>query len=66
MEIILNGKSHATQNNLTIASLLDTLDIRKLGSAVAINGNIILQSKFQTFEIKNDDKVEIIRAVGGG
>lgn len=66
MKFVLNGDSHETNAPLTVASLLDELDIRKRRVAVAINTEVVPRSRFQQAEIRDGDRVEVIQAVGGG
>ena len=66
MKVILNGKSHEILTNATIQKLLEQINIPKAGTAVAVNGSIVIQSNFETHALNENDRVEIIRAVGGG
>ena len=50
----------------TIAGMLKKLDIERKYIAVEINMTIIPKSEFDKHQLKDNDKVEIIRAVGGG
>ena len=66
MIIFVNGKNIEIQNDTNIAALIADLSLEKQKIAVEINAEIIPKSKYQLFLLKDGDKVEIIRAVGGG
>jgi sulfur carrier protein len=65
MQIILNGKSYNISNDITVDDLLRELDLEGR-LAVEINKQIIPRSLFGLHKIYPGDKVEIVRAVGGG
>lgn len=66
MIIFVNGKNIEIQNDTNIAALIIDLSLEEQRIAVEINTEIIPKSKYQLFLLKDGDKVEIIRAVGGG
>jgi thiamine biosynthesis protein ThiS len=51
---------------MTVAELLERLDLKREGIAVAINHSVIPRTAHQDEIIPDDAQVEIIRAVGGG
>ncbi len=51
---------------LSVRRLLDCLDLARRRVAVAINSDVVPRSRFETVEIEEGDRVEVIRAVGGG
>lgn len=66
-EIFLNGEG--IKIDQTIQSLQDLLLFNKLANqrvAIEVNGNIIPRSLFNQTKINANDKIEIIKAVGGG
>jgi thiamine biosynthesis protein ThiS len=66
MNIILNGKNVEVKNDCNIQLLLQELNFTKQRLAVEVNTEIIPRSKFDVYILKNNDNIEIVRAVGGG
>lgn len=66
MNIILNGTSHAIGDGVTVASLIDALGLTGQRLAVEVNGEIVPRGEHATHILREGDKVEIVRAIGGG
>ena len=66
MNIILNNTVNEVHENITIEELLILNNIRSKYIAVEINKRIIPKSKYKEYQLREDDKVEIITAIGGG
>jgi len=66
MNIILNNTMNEVHENITIEELLLLNNIRSRYIAVEINKRIIPKSKYKEYQLSEDDKVEIITAIGGG
>ena len=66
MNISINKEMISLPEKTTIAGMLKKLDIESKYIAVEINMTIIPKSEFDKHQLKDNDKVEIIRAVGGG
>jgi len=69
MTIILNGLSYkilSCKEKFTVADLLKELSLNPSVVAVELNGVIIKRDDFSTTQIAENDKVEIIRFMGGG
>ncbi|MCB4203563.1 sulfur carrier protein ThiS [Deferribacterales bacterium Es71-Z0220] len=66
MKIILNGKDTELEKNITVTELLQNLKIHSKVVVVEINGNIVEKDNFDNTFIKENDKVEVVRFVGGG
>lgn len=66
MKILINGKEHDLGAKTAITKLLDQLGIPRPGTAVAINGTIVPHDRHETHLITDGDKVDILRAIGGG
>ncbi len=64
--IVLNGKNTEVDNNCNITQLLAMLDMLDTRLAVEVNQEIISRSEFSSFTLKEQDKVEIVQAIGGG
>ena len=66
MQIIVNGESQEQSYPLTVTSLLESLDLRSKQVAVEVNLKILDRSDFDTFNLQEGDKVEILSFIGGG
>ena len=66
MKIIVNGEEITLPENSNIEDLIAKLGFTNKRIAIEINEAIIPKSKHQSHPLKNDDRVEVINAVGGG
>ena len=70
MQIILNGEPHALPNkpaeSTYISDLIEQLGLTGQRLAIELNGDIVPRSQHATFSLNDGDKVEIVRAIGGG
>ncbi len=65
MQICLNGVSQSVDDNTTIDTLLQSLQITGR-LAVEVNREIIPRSEHTRYALQESDKVEIVHAIGGG
>ena len=66
MQIILNGEAMTVSPDLTLSALLQQLTLDPLGVAVAVNLHVVPRSQHGALPLKPGDRVDVIRAVGGG
>jgi len=66
MDILLNQKIFSVMYNISITNLLKEVDVDSKYIAIEVNGEIIPKSEYDDYLLKNNDRVEIITAVGGG
>ena len=66
MDIIVNGETRALPAEVTVARLIDLLDLGGKRLALEVNGEIVPRSTFGDHHLQDGDRVEIVRAVGGG
>jgi sulfur carrier protein len=66
ISITLNGEGREAPAGVTVAELLDHLDLRGRQVAVARNAEIVPRSDFETVRIEDGDRIEIVQAIGGG
>jgi sulfur carrier protein len=66
MTLTVNGKNKELPDNSTLNNLLQQISQENERIAIEINAEIIPKSNYAEFLLKNGDKVEIIKAVGGG
>ena len=67
MQILINGNIKELQaDRMTIADLVDVLNVAGKRIAIECNGEIVPRSQFVEVALKEGDKLEIVGAVGGG
>ncbi len=66
IELIVNGKPVELEQPTPLLSYLDMLGVNPRTVAVEYNGEIIDRSSFASTTLREGDKVEIVRMVGGG
>ncbi len=66
MKITLNNDLQTIPDNTSVHDLLQYFKIELKYMAVEVNESIIPKSEYSSFNLKENDKVEIINAVGGG
>jgi sulfur carrier protein len=66
MEITLNGTPRDVPDGLTAAQLIDHLDMTGQRLAMEVNGEIVPRSQHDAHTLNPSDRVEIVRAIGGG
>ncbi|MEN8218385.1 MAG: sulfur carrier protein ThiS [Pseudomonadota bacterium] len=58
--------THLFEDNLNITSLIKQLDLENKRLAVEVNLEIVPRSQFDSFMLSAGERVEIVRAIGGG
>ena len=66
LQLTVNGVSHAFEEPLSVAQLVEKLDLVGKRIAVERNGEIVPRSLFAETALADGDKLEIVVAVGGG
>ena len=66
MNIQLNGQTREVADSITVAGLLDLLELTGKRLAVEINEDLVTRSKFDSHQLSEGDHVEIVQAIGGG
>ena len=66
MTIIVNGKAMEVADGLTIEGLLGQLEIRREYTAVALNREVAPKATYARTVLREGDRVEIVRPMGGG
>jgi sulfur carrier protein len=66
MKISVNGEVMEVPDGVTIDGLLDHLRVKRLYTAVALNREIAPRSAYASTELRDGDRVEIVRPMGGG
>ena len=66
MDIICNGEQRAVEESSTISDLVTELGLNPITLVAEVNGIILEQTDFTGLRLREGDKVELIRFVGGG
>ena len=66
MQLTINGKKREIRESKTLADLVKELGIQSPNFAMALNQQVVPRSKYDSTSINENDKVEIVHAVGGG
>lgn len=66
MNITVNGEERALEDAVTIAQVVAGSGGGGRGVAVAVNGEVVPRSRWAERALGDGDRVEILRAVGGG
>ncbi len=66
MIVFVNGKKLVIEDSVTAENLIIQLNYQDQRIALEVNEAIISKSKHAEFELNANDKIEIIKAVGGG
>lgn len=62
----VNGKEFEFKSRTSISKLLEEIGIERDRVVVEINLEIIESEQYDTYILKEDDIIEVIRFVGGG
>lgn len=66
MRAWVNGEAMELPEGTTLRALVEQVGARPDAVAVARNGEVVPRARLATVPVAEGDKVEIIRAVGGG
>ena len=66
MKLIINGQEREIQSSINITELLLELEIKGSHLAVALNSQVVPRGNYESTIISENDKIEIVTAVGGG
>ena len=66
MKLQINGESRETPALGTVADLAAWLELPPFGSAVELNGQVIRRANHAATPLQEDDRLEVVRLVGGG
>jgi len=66
MNITLNGTQKSVADSCTISDLIVQLGLTEKRLAVEVNLDIIPRSEHASHTLQENDKVEVVQAIGGG
>jgi sulfur carrier protein len=66
MVVSVNGKMVDLPEGTSVDGLLDHLKVKREFTAVAVNREITPKAQYADTRLKDGDKVEVVRPMGGG
>lgn len=66
MKLVINGGVRETPELRTVADLAAWMQLPAFGSAVELNGEVIRKIDHLSTPLKEGDRLEVVRLVGGG
>lgn len=66
MHIIVNGENKNFPEQSTLQAIIDELKIEEKVMAAAVNMEIVKKDQWNSYKVKEDDKLELLQFVGGG
>ncbi len=66
MQIIINGEPRDVPEGTTAAKLIEILDLGGGRLAMEVNEELVPRSGFEAHALRAGDRIEIVRAIGGG
>lgn len=66
MKLIINGIEKDFENGVTMAQIIEILQIDGKVMAAAVNMQIIKKENWQEYKPQENDKIELLQFVGGG
>ena len=66
MNIIINGSEQHVSEGATTAEAVRLLTTARTGVAVAVNGQVVTRSAWESTTLAEGDQVEVLTAVQGG
>ena len=66
MRVLVNGEAMEVPEGVSVDGLLEHLKVKREYTAVALNREIMPKAQYAETHLKDGDKVEIVRPMGGG
>ncbi|MDQ3799216.1 MAG: sulfur carrier protein ThiS [Acidobacteriota bacterium] len=66
MKVFINGETREIESSLNLRELLQKFDLPSERIAVELNREVVRKKDWETIEIRDADKIEIVHFVGGG
>jgi sulfur carrier protein len=68
MRVLLNGETAELADGATVRAAVDTLDLPASGRgvAVAVDAEVVPRTEWETHELQEGARVEVLRAIQGG
>ena len=65
-EILVNGKPWSVPDGQSLQEMVDELGLAGQGIALAVNREVVPRPQWPQRRLVEKDKVDIVRAIGGG
>lgn len=62
----VNGKPCQVPPGQTLAGLLEQLGLTGQGMALAVNREVVPRQQWPQWRLREQDRIDIVRAIGGG
>jgi sulfur carrier protein len=66
MQVQVNGTQHEVPDGWTLTAVLAMLEAPAAGIAVAVNREVVPRTRWAERELCSGDRIDIVRAIGGG
>ena len=66
MRVYVNGEAREFSSPLSLAQLIAELNLPPARIAVELNRVVVRRNEWDTTELRDDDRIEIVHFVGGG
>lgn len=66
MRVTINGKSRELPDAMSLLEYVSSLGVNPAMIAVAYNGEVLRRDEWLSVTLSDGDRLEIVRAVGGG
>ena len=66
MQITVNGETRQLDPVITLADLVESLELAGQRIAVEVNEELVPRTTFAEHRLKDGDRIEIVHAIGGG
>jgi len=66
MELVINGKCEQLPDGINAMQLIEHLELVNERLAMEVNEEIVPRSRFANHHFSAGDRIEIVRAIGGG
>lgn len=64
--IELNGESRSVAKDHSVHDLVNALSLTNQALAIAVNREVVPRAQWATHRFSDGDKVDVVRAIGGG
>ena len=64
--IELNGESRSVTKDHSVQDLINALSLTNQALAIAVNREVVPRAQWATHRFSDGDKVDVVRAIGGG
>jgi sulfur carrier protein len=66
VNVQLNGANHVLSDNANVADAVSALTAAERGVAVALNGEVVPRTEWQSTRLREGDRLEVLTAKQGG